>query len=46
MRCPDCGLGELVEYGNMKECPRCHFTTYFGESIRKISTEPDFDAMF
>ncbi|MCX6815746.1 MAG: hypothetical protein NT120_02755 [Candidatus Aenigmarchaeota archaeon] len=46
MRCPECGFAELNEFGNMKECPMCHFMTYFGVSRPKFKPEEDFDAMF
>ncbi len=42
MRCPDCSIGELVDYGNMMECPRCRFSTYFGSPRAKFRAEPDY----
>jgi hypothetical protein len=46
MRCPECHVADLVEYPNLKECPFCHFVTYFGYGTKKIRTEPDFGAEF
>ncbi len=46
MRCPECGTAELVNYPNAKECPHCHFMTYFGMTIKNFRAEPDFEANF
>jgi len=48
MRCPDCGNGELKDFGNMKECQLCHFSTYFGVPMRwnKFLPESDFNREF
>ncbi len=45
MRCPDCSA-EMQESGNLFECPKCHFMTYFGLSRDKFKPEIDFDADF
>ncbi|MBI3190246.1 hypothetical protein HYZ41_00930 [archaeon] len=46
MKCPECGAAEMIDFGNSKECQKCHFSMYFGQSLKKLTTEEDFDEEF
>jgi hypothetical protein len=39
-------MAELEDYGNTKECPKCHFAMYFGQSLKRLTTEADYDEEF
>lgn len=46
MKCPEC-MTSLEDFGYMKECPRCHFTTYFNAPrSRLVWTSEDLDQEF
>jgi hypothetical protein len=46
MRCPYCGVAELVDYGYTKECPRCHVFLQAGYQPRRLLDEPDYGFEF
>lgn len=46
MKCPNCGTIDMIDYGNTKECPRCHAFVYPGYEPKKIIADADYGLDF